>query len=218
MAEKTKDQKKRRVIEVIRFLKETYPDATCALFHRNAFELLCATILSAQCTDERVNKVTPALFAAYPDAPAMAHASVSHMEKLIGSVNFFRNKAKALIACSQALVENHSGEVPGNMDDLVKLRGVGRKTANVVLGNAFGVPGLVVDTHVGRLSRRLGFTEKLDPEEVESELMDLVPREDWTIYAHLLISHGRARCLARKPQCKLCEVSALCPKTGVEKT
>ncbi len=222
MATKAKTQKSLKKVsniafsEIFSILCQAYPDAHCALLHRNAFELLCATVLSAQCTDERVNKVTPELFRHYPTAQAMSQAPVAQLEKLIGSINFFRNKAKALLECSQSLVAHHGGEVPRTMQELTALRGVGRKTANVVLGNAFGIPSLVVDTHVGRLSRRLGFTKKLDPVEVEQDLMKVVPKQDWTMYAHLLIFHGRNRCMARNPNCKECEVSSLCPKVGVQ--
>lgn len=174
-----------------------------------------ATILSAQCTDERVNKVTPHLFKKYPTPAALARAPLPDVEKLVQSTNFYKNKARALVECSQALVERHGGEVPANLEQLTALRGVGRKTANVILGNAFGVPGLVVDTHIGRLSRRLGFTKHEDPVKVEHELMDVVPRDDWTDYGHLLIYHGRARCTARKPDCLHCEVENICPKVGV---
>lgn len=201
--------------EVLRRLKREYPEAHCALNHRNAFELLCATILSAQCTDARVNLVTPELFRRYPDPQSMARASVGDLEKRIQSTGFFRNKAQSLSQMSQALVRDHGGEVPRTLEELTALRGVGRKTANVVLGNVFGIPGLVVDTHVGRLSRRMGFTRSIDPEKVEQEMMKLVPRDDWTLFSHLLISHGRAVCDARKPRCGECVLSGLCPKVGV---
>lgn len=205
-------QQKSRMAKILGILKKTYPDAHCALTHKNAFELICATILSAQCTDERVNKVTPSLFKAYPDAASMARAPLPKVEKLVQSTGFFRNKAKSLVECAKAVVEKHGGEVPNTMDDLVKLRGVGRKTANVVLGNVFGIPSLVVDTHVGRLCRRFGFTKSQDPVKVEHEMMEIVPKEDWTLFSHLLIFHGRNRCDARKPDCEHCEVADLCPK------
>ncbi len=213
-AEKLEAQR-RRMGEVLRILKREYPEAQCSLTHHDPFQLLAATILSAQCTDERVNKVTPVLFARYPDARSMAAAPVSALEKIIQSTGFFRSKAKSLHEMSRALVDEHGGEVPRDLDQLIKLRGVGRKTANVVLGVAFGVPGLVVDTHVGRLGRRLGFTRATDPVKVEHELMELVPREDWTLYAHLMIDHGRAICDARKPLCDQCAVFRLCPRVGV---
>lgn len=209
------DSKQRRCREVTAILRAAYPDAKCSLDYRNAFELLCATILSAQCTDERVNMVTPALFAKYPDARAMAKAKVADVEKLVQSTGFYKNKAKALVESSKLMVERHQARVPGTLEELTSLRGVGRKTANVVLGNAFETPGFVVDTHIGRLSRRMGFTTELDPVKVEHEMMQIVPREDWTEFGHLLIAHGRARCEARKPDCLGCEVRALCPRVGV---
>lgn len=215
MAEKKVAQEKRRMGEILKILKHVYPEAHCSLHHKNAFQLLSATILSAQCTDERVNMVTPALFAKYPGPREMAEAGIKNLEKLVQSTGFYRNKAKSLKEMSQALLDRHGGEVPSNLDDLTKLRGVGRKTANVILGNIFGVPGLVVDTHVGRLSRRLGFTRSVDPVKVEHEMMKIVPQEDWTLFAHLLIDHGRAICTARKPLCEECPVARYCPKVGV---
>lgn len=200
---------------VLATFRRAYPDAHCSLDFKTPYQLLIATILSAQCTDERVNLVTPGLFKRFSDAKAMSKADLAEVEKLIQSTGFYKNKARALVECSRALVEQHKGEVPRELEQLTALRGVGRKTANVVLGNAYGVPGLVVDTHVGRLSRRLGFTSQEDPEKVEQEMMEIVPREDWTDFAHLLISHGRARCVARKPDCLNCEVEKLCPKVGV---
>ena len=208
-------EKQARAREVIRRLREIYGETKCFLHHRSPFELLMATILSAQCTDARVNMVTPALFERFPDARKMAKAKMTDVEKLIQSTGFYKNKAKSLVGCSQALVEKHGGEVPGTIEELTALRGVGRKTANVVLGNAFGVPGFVVDTHIGRLSRRLGFTKHLDPVKVEHEMMEIAPREDWTEFGHLLISHGRARCISRKPDCLHCEIYDVCPRVGV---
>lgn len=204
-----------RVLRVLAELKRLYPDAHCALHFKNPFELLCATVLSAQCTDARVNMTTPALFAAYPTPEAMARAPLRTLEKLVRSTGFYKNKALSLKTLSKLLVEKHGGEVPRTLEELTELRGVGRKTANVLLGNAFDVPGMVVDTHVGRLSRRLGFTRETDPVKVELELMALIPREDWTLTAHLLISHGRAICDARKPQCEMCELRPECPQIGV---
>jgi endonuclease-3 len=201
--------------EVLAILKREYPEATCSLDYRTPFQLMVATILSAQCTDERVNKTTPALFARYPGPRELAAAQPPELEKLIQSTGFFRSKAKSLLAASRAIVEEHGGEVPRDLEALVKLRGVGRKTANVVLGNAFGIPGLVVDTHVGRLCRRLGFTRQADPVKVEHAMMEYVPRGDWTLFSHLLISHGRAICTARKAFCGSCPVSRYCPKVGV---
>lgn len=197
-------------LATLKRLHEVYPDAHCELLYENPFELLCATILSAQCTDERVNKVTPALFEKFPTPQKMSAAPVVQIEKLIGSINFFRNKARALKECSEALVSGHGGNVPKTLDELILLRGVGRKTANVVLGNSFAVPSLVVDTHVGRLARRLGWTQKLDPVEVERDLMGQVPPGEWTMLSHLLIFHGRRRCKARNPDCENCEIASFC--------
>ncbi len=208
------DQKK-RMSSILRVLKKEYPEATCSLYFKTPFQLLVATILSAQCTDERVNKVTPHLFQKFPGPKEMAKGSLSEIEDLIKSTNFFRNKAKSILETSRILMEKYHGEVPTNLDELTQLRGVGRKTANVVLGVAFGVPGLVVDTHVGRLSRRMGFTESSDPVKIEHEIMAIVPKEDWTLYAHLMIDHGRKICTARKAYCEKCGVVAFCPKVGV---
>ncbi len=208
---------KRRMQEVLKILWREYPEAECSLKFETPFQLLVATMLSAQCTDDRVNQVTPGLFRAYPGAGEMAQADLKSIESLIRSVNFYKNKAKALFETSRLLVENYHGEVPPKLDELVKLRGVGRKTANVVLGVGFGVPSLVVDTHVGRLSRRMGFTKSSDPEKVELELVKIVPRENWTEYAHLLIAHGRKVCTARKALCELCPVQQYCPKVGVSR-
>jgi endonuclease III len=197
-------------------LAATYPDAHCALDHRNAYELLVATILSAQCTDKRVNLVTPALFAAYPTPAALAAARQEDVEALVKTTGFFRMKAKNLIAMATALVARHGGEVPREMDALVALPGVGRKTANVILGNVFAInEGIVVDTHVGRLSRRLGFATSDDAVRTEQELVPLFPRERWTMLAHLLIEHGRRVCDARKPKCGSCVVQDLCPSAVV---
>jgi len=204
-----------RAAEVLRILRQTYPDAHCELTHRNPFELLIATILSAQCTDVRVNIVTPALFRKYPDAHAMAGAPMQDVEELIRSTGFYRNKAKNIRAASAALTEKHGGKVPRDLESLTVLPGVGRKTANVVLGNAYGIEsGVVVDTHVGRLSQRLGLTKHRDPVKIERDLAKVVPRESWTLWSHLLIWHGRRRCFARKPDCDHCELSALCPTVG----
>ena len=206
--------KKTRLI--IAKLKKTYPSAHCELNHSNPLELLMATILSAQCTDERVNKVTPALFARCRTAQDFAEIPISKLEGLIRTTGFFRSKAKSIRGCAATLVKDHGGEVPRTMEHLHKLPGVGRKTANVVLGNAFNLAeGIVVDTHVGRLSRRMGLTRQNDPVKVEQALVKIVPREDWTLFSHLLIWHGRRRCSARKPDCPDCEISNLCPKRGV---
>ena len=201
---------------IIAKLKKTYPSAHCELNHCNPLELLMATILSAQCTDERVNKVTPALFARCTTAKDFANIPTAELEGLIRTTGFFRSKAKSIRGCAAALVKDHGGEVPRTMEHLHKLPGVGRKTANVVLGNAFNLAeGIVVDTHVGRLSRRLGLTRQQDPVKVEHALVKIVPKADWTLFSHLLIWHGRRRCSARKPDCAHCELSTLCPKRGV---
>lgn len=193
-------------------LKARYPDAKCALDHRTPFELLVATILSAQCTDVRVNMVTPALFAKYPTARDLARADPGELESMIKSTGFFRNKAKSLLGMASALVERHGGEVPRDMEALRVLPGVGRKTANVVLGNAFGInEGIVVDTHVTRLSGLLGLTKHTDAVKIEQDLMPLFPRQDWTMVSHLLIHHGRQVCIARRPQCQSCVVATVCP-------
>ena len=197
-------------------LAELHPDAHCELDHRDAFELLCATILSAQCTDKRVNMVTPALFARYPDAHALAAARQEDVEALVKSTGFFRNKAKNLIAMAQALVADHGGAVPATMDALRVLPGVGRKTANVILGNAYGInEGVTVDTHVQRLSQRLGLTKESDPVKVEQALMPLFPRESWAMLSHLLIFHGRRVCDARRPRCGDCALAPRCPSAGI---
>ncbi|MBI2605313.1 MAG: endonuclease III [Deltaproteobacteria bacterium] len=210
----TRDQK--RALEIVRVLKRAYPGAKCSLDYSTPYQLLVSTILSAQCTDERVNKVTPALFRRFPDARAMAKADLEAIEQLVKTTGFYKSKALSLSESARAIAERHGGEVPRDLEALVKLRGVGRKTANVVLGNAFGKPeGVVVDTHVGRLSRRLGLTKQTDPVKVEHELAAIVPKKEWTMFSHLLIHHGRARCMARNPDCVGCEISELCPKIGV---
>ena len=205
-----------RADQVYRIFQSTYPDAHCALDHGNPFELTVATILSAQCTDERVNRVTPALFDAFPDAGSLAGARLEEVEELIHSTGFFRNKARNLVGMAEAVVERHGGVIPRTLAELVKLPGVGRKTANVVLGNAFGLDeGVVVDTHVKRLAKRLGFTRHTDPVKVEKDLVKLFPRERWTLLSHLLIFHGRQCCVARKPRCEACPVAHLCPSSRV---
>ena len=201
----------RRARALNRELALVYPDARCELDFDGPFQLLCATVLSAQCTDVRVNQVTPALFARYPDARAMAGAARPELEDLIRSTGFFRTKATSLLELSRDIVDQHGGEVPGELDKLTALRGVGRKTANVVLGNAFGVPGITVDTHMGRLARRLGLTVNHDPVTVERDLMALIERPEWTLWSHRVIFHGRRRCTARKPDCGHCEIARLCP-------
>jgi endonuclease-3 len=201
-----------RVAAILPILKKAYPEARCSLNFKNPLQLLIATILSAQCTDERVNKVTPALFARYKTAADFAGAPREEIERLIQSTGFFRNKARSIQEMAAALIEKHGGEVPRTMEELTALAGVGRKTANVVLGNAFDQNiGVVVDTHVGRLSHRLGLTRHTDAVKIEHDLIKLVPREDWTLWAHLMIHHGRAVCTARKPACDECPVAQFCP-------
>ena len=202
--------------ETFRRLHETYPDAHCALDHANPYQLLVATILSAQCTDARVNMVTPALFARFPDAHALAGAGAEELEELIRSTGFFRSKTKSLLGMARRVVEQHGGAIPDEMDALTGLPGVGRKTANVILGNAFGKnEGVVVDTHVTRLSNRLGFTAHQDPVKIEQDLVRLFPRPQWTLLSHLLIDHGRAICVARAPKCPQCPLADICPSSLV---
>jgi endonuclease-3 len=208
---------KRYAARVVRKLARDYADAECALLFESPFQLLIATILSAQCTDERVNIVTRELFARFPTAELMAGATQRQMEKLVQSAGFFRTKAKNIRACSSAIVKEHGGEVPSRLEDLVELAGVGRKTANVVLGTAMGIAsGVVVDTHVGRISRRLGLTSETDPVKVERDLIELLPKKEWINYSHRMIHHGRRVCNARKPDCEGCSMNKLCPRIGVE--
>ena len=209
------EAERKRMAEILKVLKREYPESQCSLVYKTPFQLLIATILSAQCTDERVNQVTPELFRNFPGPQEMAEAKIRELEKLVQTTGFFRSKAKSLLETSQAIVKQHGGKVPMELDQLIKLRGVGRNTANVVLGVAFGVPGLVVDTHVKRLSNRMGFTRSSDPVKIEQELMKLVSKEDWSLYAHLLIDHGRAICTARKAKCEECVISRFCPRVGV---
>ncbi len=209
-------QRKTRARKIIARLKREYPDATCALNHHSALELVVATILSAQCTDARVNMVTPHLFAKYRTAADYAAADPRVMEKEIQSTGFFRNKTKSIIGMAQALVERHAGEVPQTMQELTALPGVGRKTANVILGTWFKKnEGVVVDTHVHRLSRLLGLTRQDDPVKIEQDLMEIVPRDDWTWFSHTLIQHGRTVCIARRPRCADCVLNRLCPSSQV---
>ncbi len=205
-------KKQERALDIVSQLKRMYPRARCTLDFTNPFELLIATMLSAQSTDARVNIVTKSLFRKYPDPPAFASASQVDMERDVRQTGFFRNKAKAVIAASRAIVENHGGEVPRTMEELTALPGVGRKTANVVLGNAFkSAVGVVVDTHVARVAGRLGLTSHSDPEKIEQDLMKLIPPKEWTAFSHRLIAHGRAICIARKPKCSECRLNELCP-------
>lgn len=216
MAPESSQAKLARTGKIIAGLQKAYPDAHCELNFSNPLELLVATILSAQCTDKRVNIVTENLFKKYPSVADFARADVSELEQDIKTTGFYRNKAKSIKAAAQSIVEEHGGKVPRTMGELIELGGVGRKTANVVLGNAFDINlGVVVDTHVARLSFRLGLTSEKDPAKIEQILMKLVPREQWTLFSHLLIWHGRRRCYARNPDCPNCEVKALCPRIGV---
>lgn len=205
---------RKHVAKVARILAREYPDADCELNFRDAYELLVSTMLSAQCTDVKVNQVTPELFAAYPDAAALAAADRTTLEQLIKPTGFFRQKAQSLQGMAQQVCDTYGGEIPGRLEALVGLPGVGRKTANVVLGYAFGVPGITVDTHVGRLARRLGWTTQTDPEKVEADLMALWPKREWTPLSQLLIWHGRRCCFARKPACDQCAIAALCPSAN----
>ena len=207
---------KRRAGEILKHLESAYPDARTELEYRNPFELLIATVLSAQATDKSVNAATPALFAAYPDAAALSAAPVERVETLIKTIGLYRNKAKNLVALSGLLVQRHGGQVPNDFGAVVALPGAGRKTANVVLSNAYGMAAIAVDTHVGRLSRRLGLSRETNPDRVETDLQGLFPRERWVFLHHALILHGRRVCLARKPLCSSCTLSSLCPRVGVE--
>jgi len=208
----SRDALRRRALEILARLKAEYPDADCELDYRTPYELLVATILSAQCTDVRVNLVTPAFFARFPTPGALARADRTEVEDLIRSTGFFRNKTKSLLGMAAGLVERHGGKVPKDMAELRALPGVGRKTANVILGNAYGInEGVTVDTHVVRLSRLLKLTRQKTPEKIERDLMDLIPREDWTLLSHLLIWHGRRVCVARRPKCPACVLNDICP-------
>lgn len=205
-----------RISEIIRILRETYPDAACELDHKGPWQLLIATILSAQCTDVRVNMVTPSLFAAYPTPADLAHADPEKVEEIIRTTGFYRNKAKNIIGASQRVAELYGGEVPHTMEEMLTLPGAARKTANVVLGVAYGIPsGVVVDTHVRRLSNRLALTTHDDPEKIEKDLQALVPQDEWIDFSHLLIFHGRRCCYAKKPNCASCSIRHLCPSARV---
>lgn len=217
MPRETSAAKTARLKKIIASLQAAYPDAHCELDHRSPLELLVATILSAQCTDKRVNLVTAELFRKYRTAANYADAPLAELEQAIKTTGFFRNKAKNIQACGRKLIERHGGKVPQTMEELTQLDGVGRKTANVVLGNAFDINvGVVVDTHVARLSQRLGLTKQTDPEKIERELMALVPQSQWTLFSHWLIWHGRRRCAARQPDCGHCELQKYCPRIGVK--
>jgi len=211
MPRETVAARRARALRIVGLLARSYPDAACALQHRSPFELLVATILSAQCTDKKVNQVTPALFARFPTPKAMAAADPAELERLIQPTGFFRQKAKSILSASQDLEAQFGGRVPGTLEELVTLHGVGRKTANVVLGSAFDVPGLTVDTHMIRINRRLGLTRQTDPEKIERDLMQLVPKTEWTPYSHRVIHHGRVCCDARRPRCEACPLREECP-------
>jgi endonuclease-3 len=215
MLRESLEAKSARLKKIIVALDRTYPEAHCELNHADPLQLLIATILSAQCTDKRVNIVTRELFQKYHSVSDFATAPIAELEQAVKSTGFFRNKAKNIQACCRKLIVHHAGKVPRTMEELTQLDGVGRKTANVVLGNAFGINvGVVVDTHVARLSQRLGLTRQKTPEKIEPDLMALVPQKQWTLFGHWLIWHGRRRCAARKPDCEGCEIKKLCPSAG----
>ena len=207
-------QRRARAAQIDERLSELYPKAHCTLDYKNPLQLLVATVLAAQCTDARVNIVTKRLFRKYRTAKSYAQADPEVFQRDIASVGFFRNKTKSVMGCGRILLERFGGEVPQTMEELLSLPGVGRKTANVILGNSFGIPGIVVDTHVGRLSRRLRLSGNTDPEKVEQDLMRIVPQERWTMFSHLLVFHGRNVCLARKPRCDQCVLNDICPSAG----
>jgi len=207
---RSKEQLRKAAKEIASILYSTYPEATCSLDYKEPLQLLIATILAAQCTDERVNIVTKDLFKKYTSVYDFANADPAELEQDIKSTGFYRNKAKNIIGCCQKLIKDFSGNVPGTMEELLSLPGVGRKTANVVLGNIFGVSGVIVDTHCKRLSNRIGLTEQEDPEKIEYDLMEILPREDWTIFSNCLVYHGRAVCDARKPKCDICSLAHHC--------
>jgi len=200
----------KRIKKILRILGRTYPDVKTALRHRSPVQLLVATILSAQCTDKQVNQVTATLFKKLRTAKDFAEVSLSDLEEMIRPTGFYRNKAKSIKACCAALTEKHEGKVPDNMEDLLQLPGIGRKTANVILGSAFGIPGIVVDTHVKRISQRIGLTKERDPVKIEFDLMPLIPKKNWIGFSHQMIWHGRALCKARKPNCPACPLRDLC--------
>lgn len=210
-----REAKKKRTLKIIQLLKKAYPEAKCALAHRNPLELLIATILSAQCTDKRVNIVTQDLFRKYKTASDYASAKEETFQQEIRSTGFYKNKARNIIACAKELEKTHGGKVPKTMEELTKLSGVGRKTANVILGNAYGIAGLVVDTHVTRIANLLGLTRQKDPVKIEFDLMPIIPKREWTMFSHLLIQHGRACCVARRPDCTRCPINRHCPSSSV---
>ena len=212
----TIEDKRKRAASVVRAMRKRYPDATTALNFSNPFELLVATVLAAQCTDKKVNEVTPVLFKKYRGPAELARARRPSLEKIIKPTGFFRNKSKNLIALSKDIVDRHGGEVPDNMDDLVALRGVGRKTANVVLAGAYDTPGIIVDTHMIRISNRLKFTSKKDPVKIEHDLMEVLPRRVWSDFSFMIVLHGREICKARKPLCNICNIEKWCPSSEIE--
>lgn len=217
MAKESRVAKTQRAATIVRLLRAAYGDAECALTHKNPYQLVAATILSAQCTDERVNLVTPELFRKYSTPQRLAQADQADVERIIQSTGFFRNKAKSLIGMARGLVERHDGKVPQTLGELVELPGVGRKTANVVLGTAFGIPsGVVVDTHVTRISRLLGLTRATTAEKIEQDLMTLLPESEWINFSHRLIHHGRRICIARRPKCAECPLLTVCPRVGLK--
>lgn len=197
-------------VQVMQILRRMYPDATCTLEHLDPWQLMVGAILAAQCTDARVNLITPALFDRFPHATAMAKASQAEVEELVRSCGLFRNKARAIIGASQAIIERHGGVMPDRLDALLDLPGIGRKIANLILGDSFGIPAVVVDTHCARISHRIGLTDRDDPPGIEKDLMKVLPRTDWTDYGHLVVTHGRTLCMARQPQCNSCSLASLC--------
>jgi endonuclease-3 len=211
MPGESKTARAARAGRILETLFETHADARCQLRHRHPFELLCATVLSAQCTDKVVNSITPALFKRFPDAPSLARARPSEVERIIRRAGLYRSKARSLVGTARAVVEKHGGRIPKTMEELVELPGVGRKTANVILGNAFDTPALAVDTHVARLANRMGLTREQDPVRIERDLIELIPEEHWTQLSHAMIFHGRRICAARNPACKGCPVFPNCP-------
>jgi endonuclease-3 len=218
MRPESPSERHRRAARIVRRLARAYPDARCALHFRNPFELLVATILSAQCTDKKVNEVTPLLFGAFPSPAALAAAPRAEVERMIRPTGFYRQKARAIQSAARDILERFGGRVPGTLEELVSLHGVARKTANVVLGNAFGVPGLTVDTHMKRVNGRLGLTEQTDPVKIERDLAVLIPECEWTDYSHRVIHHGRVCCLARRPRCEACPLRELCPWPAAQAT
>ena len=205
---------KKRARAIFRRLRKAYPDSRCALNFETPWELLVATVLSAQCTDKLVNQVTPVLFKKYPSARALAVAEPGEVEKTIRSTGFFRNKTRNILGAAKAILERFGGKVPASLEELITIPGVGRKTGNVILGNAFGIPGIPVDTHMIRINRLLRLTRHTDPVKIEFDLMELLPKKDWTLYSHRIIQHGRVRCFARRPDCGHCEIRDLCPSAG----